>query len=534
MARPAPHRKVSVSACRCRYTCHPLRQSFERSIVTLVDQAPPLTSAPAHRVNGWAIPAGYVWAICVALWLFVDNLMPVSTAVQIVCLAVILAALGLIGAAAMSGDLTVSTALARLRLGPWMAIGFALVFGLATLMWLTDFIGYHGLVTRASLMPAGVVSGVGFLALVVAYRSTPRQIRAWGNGIDRRLRGDATFSAGPMSVWSLWGVAFVAQAIGFARGSLGYLSDPVSALSTTSSADAILSILTELGTLATVVAAWRFAVTKRPAAMVLLAWVAASQLAVGLFAGGKQAAIVQLIAIVVGYSARSKIRWRLVATAGLIVLFIIGPFVTAYRTTVVTGSGRLSPAEALQSVDFYQLATVSLTGGSNGGTLVTSLDRWSRIGDLAIIVEKTPHPIGYLSPIELLGGPFLGFIPRSIWPSKPILDAGYQINQQYYESPADVYSSAAATPYGDLYRHGGMGVVVIGMAALGMFVRTVDDRRGGASNVEPRLLFLPMLLFPELVKQEVDYMGLCASLVSIILAAALGARMVSRRTSTPS
>lgn len=70
---------------------------------------------------------------------------------------------------------------------------------------------------------------------------------------------------------------------------------------------------------------------------------------------------------------------------------------------------------------------------------------------------------------------------------------------------------------------------MLGMALLGMFVRTVDDRAGPGSVIDPRFLFLPIALFLTLVKQEMDYVALSASLVSIILAAALGTRLVSRR-----
>jgi hypothetical protein len=170
------------------------------------------------------------------------------------------------------------------------------------------------------------------------------------------------------------------------------------------------------------------------------------------------------------------------------------------------------------------------TAQTDSGSLVASTDRWSRIGDVAIIVEKTPSTIAYISGSELISGPVLGFVPRSVWPGKPVLDAGYEVNKEYYEVPGSVHSSAAVTSYGDLYRHGGVWVVIVGMAILGMFVRTVDDREGAAIQADPRLMFLPMVLFTTLVKQEMDYLGLTASLVSVISAAALAARLVSRRT----
>ena len=174
------------------------------------------------------------------------------------------------------------------------------------------------------------------------------------------------------------------------------------------------------------------------------------------------------------------------------------------------------------------------TRSTNSGSLSDTASRWSRIGDLAIIVEKTPAEIDYISPLELVSGPLLGFVPRSLWPGKPILDAGYQVNQEYYGMPASVYSSAAVTPYGDLYRRGGFGVVIIGMAILGMFVRAIDDRRSALGDMDPRLLFLPMLLFATLVKQEMDYLAMSASMISIVLVATLAVRLVSRRARPPS
>lgn len=475
------------------------------------------------------MPAGFVWATGATLWFMANGLFPVSGQVQVIWLAAMLTVLGMIGAGAMSGGLDVRTALARLKLGPWIAIGFSVGFGLATLFWLGDIQGYRGFITRSSLMPGAIIAAVGFLALIVAYCSTPSLLRDWGRKMDRVLRGGGTISPGAWSVWTLWGLALFAQTVFFRRGTLGYLSDSSALLSTTSSLNAVLSGLTDFGLLATVVAGWRFAISRRPGAMVLLMWVASTQMVIGLFSGMKEAAIIQLVAVVVGYSARGRLRFGPLVISGLVVLFVITPFVTAYRAAVLNGAGRLSPTQALQTVRFDQLIGGVTSGNATEGSLADSSSRWSRLGDVAIIVQKTPTTIDYISPLELLGGPALGLVPRSLWPGKPVLDAGYQVNQQYYEMPRNVYSSAAVTPYGDLYRHGGVEIVIVGMAILGMFVRTVDDRGGTVSDMEPRLLFLPMLLFSTLVKQEMDYLAMSASLVSIILVAALASRLVSRR-----
>ena len=126
------------------------------------------------------ITAGFVWAMSVLLWVMTDGIFSRSEKAQVIWLAIMLTALGCLGAAAMAGELDILTALARLKLGPWMAIGFSFGFGLATLAWLGEMPGYHGIVTRASLAPAGTVAGAGFLALMVAYCSTPRLPRNWG------------------------------------------------------------------------------------------------------------------------------------------------------------------------------------------------------------------------------------------------------------------------------------------------------------------------------------------------------------------
>lgn len=410
--------------------------------------------------------------------------------------------------------------------GGWLSVGF----GLATLAWLGDVKAYNGLVTRASLAPAAGVAGAGFIALVLAYQSTPRLFRQWACALDRSLGGRGTMSSNASGIWALWGVSMLAQAIGYARGSVGYLAHPSAALSTSSSANAVLSLLAQLGLLATVMAGWRAGLKRRPGSMALLMWVATSQLLLGLFSGMKEAAVIQLVAILVGYSARGRLRSAPLVIACLIALFVVTPFVTAYRTVLLNGSSRLSPAESLASIDFYQMMIRSTSQNEPGQLFAESADRLSRIGDVAIIMGKTPAAVPYISPVELISGPVLGFVPRSVWPDKPVLDAGYQVNQQYYEMPSNIYSSAAVTPYGDLYRHGGVGIVILGMAILGLFVRSVDDRGTARSDLDPRLLFLPMLMFTMLVKQEMDYVALTASLVSMILTAALAGRLVSRRS----
>lgn len=479
--------------------------------------------AGVERRRPGVVAAAFVWSAVVLLWALLAGVAAVSDRAQVVFIAMALTALGLIGAAAMSRDLGMRTALARLKLGPWMAIGFALVFGLATFMWLGGNIqGYNGVVTSSTLGPASVVAGLGFVAFLAAYHLTPQLLTDWGSRTDSRLRGGGSFNRGAVSVWALWFLGVTPQAVGIWRGNLGYLSGPVTQTST-SSLNAVLAVLTSMGVLSTMVAAWRFAVTRKAGSAILLAWVGGSLVVLGLFSGMKEAALIQFVALVVGYSARGKIRLVPVMVAGLVALFVVAPFITAYRAAVVTGSGVLAPAEALQRINFATLFSDSIGGGESGGN---AADRLSRIGDLAIVVTMSPATVPFVSPVELATGPVMGFVPRSIWADKPVQDAGYRAYIAYYGGT--VRNSAALTPYGDLYRHGGIVVVIAGMGLLGMFVRVVDDRDGATVTADPRLMFLPMLLFTTIVKQEMDYVSLSASVVSVVVAAAFAVRLVSR------
>lgn len=492
-----------------------------------------------RAVVGRTAPSSGVVAavLTLAVGVLVLALLPASVTspakVQVSLAAFALTSAGLIGAVGMSQGLGLRTALARLKLGPWMGVGFAVGFGLATLVWLAgDIVGYRGIVTASTLIPGALVSGAGFTALALGYRLTPQVLRRYGSTIDRRLRGGGELSTGASVVWSLWGMAVLAQLVGAGRGSLGYLSDPRAALNASSSLGAVLTVFTSLGLMASILAAWRLAVTRTAGAAVLTLWVGGSQVALGLFAGTKEAAVVQFVALVIGYSVPGKLRLGPVVATGLIAMFIVTPFVTAYRSELVTASGRLTPAEALQSVDYASLFGSATSDGSQGSG-DPAAQRLSRIGDVAIIVSQSPSPVPYVTPTDFMAGPLLGFIPRSVWPGKPVLDAGYQANIAYYHTPPSVYSSAALTPYGDLYRHGGITIVILGMLVLGIFVRVIDDRDGPVVTGDPRMLFLPMLFFTTLVKQETDYLGLTASIVSIVAAAAIGVRLASRGGATP-
>ena len=159
------------------------------------------------------------------------------------------------------------------------------------------------------------------------------------------------------------------------------------------------------------------------------------------------------------------------------------------------------------------------------------LTRISEIGGPSIIMQRTSSQIGFLSPVQLVEGPIVTLVPRALWPGKPILDSGYQFSQEYYNVPTTVYTSSAITPVGDLYRHGGWIPVIVGMFLLGCGVRFLDSVMDASGN--PHSVFLFLLLFPSLVKQENDWVGTLAGIPGILLVWLLAIYLTFRKRARP-
>jgi hypothetical protein len=147
-------------------------------------------------------------------------------------------------------------------------------------------------------------------------------------------------------------------------------------------------------------------------------------------------------------------------------------------------------------------------------------------------MQRTPDEVKFLSPVQLVEAPIVILVPRAVWPGKPILDTGYDFSQTYYDLPASAYTSSAITPVGDLYQHGGWIPVIVGMFLLGCGVRLLDDVMDVRGN--PHSIFLFLLLFPTLVKQENDWIGMLAGTPGTLLVWLLAVYLTFRKRERPS
>jgi hypothetical protein len=197
-------------------------------------------------------------------------------------------------------------------------------------------------------------------------------------------------------------------------------------------------------------------------------------------------------------------------------LLVVIPFNQDYRAAA-RGAVMLSTRQAVAAAPV--IAGQVMASDLSPAVLVQSADylaqRIRTIDSPAIIMQRTPGQIPYSDPGQLAISPVIDLVPRILWPGKPVLSVGYQMSQEYYQLPPQVYTSSAITPEGDLYRHGGWIAAIAGMFLLGCGARVVDevaDLRRGTHG-----MFLIILLFPGLVQGASD----CATLLAGIPATAL-------------
>lgn len=421
----------------------------------------------------------------------------------------------------------VGRSLATLRLGPWFALGFAVTFGLATL----GVAFPHGEATeRTSVYVDSDLAkrSVPLLALfigasAIAYQSFPEH---WSREISRFARRQArSESLAYFRPLLLLGIGVGATLALIRAGTYGYASDAASLVESAAPSTNVLTGFSGFTTLVAYWMAWRAATTRDLRAGILCLSATVLGLTFGLMSGMKEYAALPLLAAAFGWSsARLKLNWLALLAFGAVFVAFIYPVVNAYRVAVTTGSGRLTGTEGTS-----QLADVLDARSETSKTGDAFASRLARLPDFSVIMSLTPDVIPYRAASELLMAPVLGVVPRAVWPEKPILSTGYKFSYEYYGLDSRIYTSSAVTPEGDLFRHGGWILLLIGGGVIGLFLRTLDSTSDGTRD--PRLYFLPISIFPLVVKHEMDFIGLVAALPTALVVVGVALKISGRRRS---
>jgi len=415
--------------------------------------------------------------------------------------------------------------LGRWWFGPWTLLWYFTAFGLATLTWVQPQTGTTAEISLSSVLRALWLVAVGMTLWMLGYLVGPgRPARRLGNRVMAAVSlRFAPEVRSPLAPWILYAIGAAARiATAATTGAFGYVGNVQSAVTTASAYQQLLTDIGLCAPLAVAAAALQVFRERAPGARVTLTVLFLTEIVFGAASGNKQGFIITILAIAIPFTAarlrvhKSLLAFTALAVTGLVFLLIIVPFNHSYRNAARSASGVLSIGQALDSAPSILGQNI---GTGNAGVLSSSatflLGRIREIDGSAIIVQRTPGEIGFVSPVQLVTAPIATLVPRAVWPSKPILDTGYEFSQTYYELPATTYTSSAITPVGDLWRHGGWIPVIVGMFLLGCGVRLLDDVMDVYSS--PNCIFLFILLFPSLVKQETDWVGILAGIPGTLL-----------------
>lgn len=411
--------------------------------------------------------------------------------------------------------------LASWKIGPWSLAWVAVTFGLVTITWVSPQSGTAAQITPLSVLRALWLMAVAMTVFTAGYCAGPRKLAERPTSrlvaaLSERFSNDIR---SPLVPWLLFAAGSAAQVVSTATtGRFGYVGDAAAVSTTASGYGQLLGIAALCGPLSVAAAAVRFYREPTAGTTTTLAVLFIAEIAIGATSGGKQSYIVAILAMLIPRAAaRRGIPPAAVVAAILLLLLVIIPFNEQYRNNA-RGPVTLSVGQAVAAAPSILRQVVSADVRSPsviGNSVVYLAQRIREIDNPAIILQRTPSQIAYSSPVQLAEAPVADLTPRALWPGKPILATGYQFSQQYYGLPPDVYTSSAITPEGDLYRHGGWLPLVGGMFLFGCGIRVLDDLLDVRASAHSA--FLVILMFPDLVKSEDDWITLLAGLPGLIV-----------------
>jgi hypothetical protein len=112
--------------------------------------------------------------------------------------------------------------------------------------------------------------------------------------------------------------------------------------------------------------------------------------------------------------------------------------------------------------------------------------RFDYLGILSVIMRDAGTKVPFEHGRTILFIP-LSYIPRLLWPKKPLFDTGQWVTDNFGSGP-DIESSTGSSWMGELYFNFGWFGLVIGMALIGIWFRFLQDSFLGIDATIPAML----------------------------------------------
>jgi hypothetical protein len=177
---------------------------------------------------------------------------------------------------------------------------------------------------------------------------------------------------------------------------------------------------------------------------------------------------------------RRRIPWKFMLGLLLLLVFVVFPLYNTFRYT----DTRIAQTTRLE-------ATAQTIGSWNADTyLQHSLgafkERVALVNSVAVVIRDVGRWVPYARGETLFYPTVAFFVPRVLWPEKPMLTLGREFGQKFRVIHSlDRKTFIAATVPGELYWNFDLPGIVIGMGLWGVAMRALYRRWGEASVAAP-------------------------------------------------
>jgi len=186
------------------------------------------------------------------------------------------------------------------------------------------------------------------------------------------------------------------------------------------------------------------------------------------------------VPIAASWYARGKLPWKRLVVLGLLLVFAIFPFFNTFRL--------IDPR--LDTMTRVELTTAIISNWDAETYLKESTlavkRRLAMINSVAVVVRDTPRWVPYANGRTIFLPSLAYFVPRIIWPDKPLFDLGREFGRTFRMTLViDDKTSIAATVPGELYWNFDLPGILIGMAIWGTAIRFFYRRYGAGKQFDP-------------------------------------------------
>lgn len=234
----------------------------------------------------------------------------------------------------------------------------------------------------------------------------------------------------------------------------------------------------------------------RPALLLMVLMVPPA-MAFSFFTGSKTLFLAPLMMIALSwvvFERRLKLRWVFAGFAAIVLLYPVAQF---YREVVLQGNQLHAvqilsdPGRAFSILSQFLAATLSWEYLQVG--IQATGYRLNALGITCVIVRDTPSPVPFQGGWSI-GYIVIAYIPRLLWPGKPITTIGQWVTDNY-TSTTFVRTNTGPSWLGELYFNFGYAGIIIGMLLMGIYFRVLQNYLMGRDAKIPMLLSSVVVIF---------------------------------------